>query len=505
MGARSAPVQLASVVALSRPQLLPPRVVTEDYTYNKINWHPHEGQRKVIDAHTRNKALAAGRRFGKSEIGGTKLVQEAMNTRVAVPMLDDLGKRREFWIVGPSYSDPEKEFRVLYNSLTKIGIGEYFDRPGTYNDPNGGNMHISLWGGKFQVHAKSAQHPESLVGEGLSGVVLAEAAKLKESVYSRFIRPTLADFTGWCLMTSTPEGKNWFYEMWKRGQDPKYADWWSLRAPAWLNPYVYPGGASVELVEQYREAFLSGQSVDHIRIDPEIAALIEDLTDEAFDQEIGADFTTFVGRVFKEFDEEIHVADLEYQRGWPTYAAVDYGFTNPNVWLLIQEDPHTEIINVLGEVYLPGLASDEFADEILRRDLCPRDLIYFYPDPASPGDTAILEKKLKVHHRGQTGGEVKFRIDAIRKWMKWKHPHLSHDHIENRPKLQFDRSCVKTIMDMLNYRYAQKRSESAGEPENPMKKDDHGPEALGRYFAGRHGTPDRVARRTRQRRASISG
>jgi hypothetical protein len=493
------------VAELSRSTLLPPRIATEDFAYSKINWRPHDGQRKVINSRQRNRVLAAGRRFGKSEIGGTKLVQEAMNTRLALPMLDDLGKRREFWVIGPTYTDSEKEFRVLYNSLTKIGIGEYFDRPGTYNDPIGGNMHISLWGGKFQAHAKSAQHPESLVGEGLAGAVLAEAAKLKENVYPRFVRPMLADFHGWCLMTSTPEGKNWFYDLWRRGQDPKYVDWWSLRAPAWLNPYVYPGGASYELVDTYRELFLAGKPRDHIKIDPEIAALVEDLTDEAFDQEIGADFTTFVGRVFKEFDEEIHVTDLAYERGWPTYAAVDYGYTNPNVWLLIQEDPHTEIINVLGEVYMSGLAPDEFAEEILRRNLCPLDMIAFYPDPASPGDTAILERKLRVKHRGSAGSEVKFRIDAIRKWMRWRHPHLPHDHFENRPKLQFDRSCTKTILDMLNYRYAQKRSEMVGNPENPMKKDDHGPEALGRYFAGRHGTPDRVARRARQRRASVSG
>jgi hypothetical protein len=494
-----------SVAGLSSG-LLPPRVATEEYCYSKINWHPHEGQQRVIEARQRNKVLAAGRRFGKSEIGGNKLVHEAMNTRIAIPILDDLGKRREFWIVGPTYTDSEKEFRVLYNALTKIGIGEYFDRPGTYNDPIGGNMHLSLWDGKFQVHAKSAQHPESLVGEGLAGVILAEAAKLKEIVYSRYIRATLADFHGWCLMTSTPEGKNWFYDLWKRGLDPKYTDWWSLRAPSWLNPYVYPGGASFELVEQYRDRFLSGEPrEDSLKIDPEIAALIEDLTDEAFDQEIGADFTTFVGRVFKEFDEEVHVTDLEYVPGWPTYAAVDYGFTNPNVWLLIQEDPHTEIVNVLGEVYREGLAPDEFAEEILRRNLCPRDTIAFYPDPASPGDTAILEKKLRIKHRSDGAAEVKFRIDAIRKWMKWKLLGRSHDHPENRPKLMFDRSCSRTILDMLNYRYAQKRSEVAGTPENPMKKDDHGPEALGRYFAGRHGTPDKVARRARQRRASVSG
>ena len=57
--------------------------------------------------------------------------------------LKDDRKRREFWIVGPNYTDSEKEFRVLYNQLTRLEVP--FDKPGTYNDPIGGNMHISLW------------------------------------------------------------------------------------------------------------------------------------------------------------------------------------------------------------------------------------------------------------------------------------------------------------------------------------------------------------------------
>lgn len=493
------------VASSDRVSLLPREIISEEPLYAEVGWKPHDGQLKIIRSRERNRVTAAGRRFGKSEVGGHKLVQEAVNTNLALPMLDDLGKRREFWIVGPSYTDSEKEFRVLYNRLTRMGMSESFDRPGTYNDPIGGNMHVSLFRGRYQVHAKSAQHPESLVGEGLSGAVLAEAAKLKEVVYSRFIRPTLADFNGWCLMTSTPEGKNWFYDMWRRGQDPAYADWWSMRAPSWLNPYVYPLGASEEDIDQWWQLFEQRRKTGHLSIDPEIVALLTDLTEEAFRQEIGAEFTTFVGRVFKEFDEEIHVGDVRYQPGWSTYGAVDYGYTNPSVWLLIQEDPHGEMINVLGEVYERNLAPDEFADEILRSGLCPRDVREFYPDPASPGDTKILEDKLKIKARGGTGGEVKWRIDAIRKWLKWRHPHLDRDHPENRPKIVFNRTCPRTIADFLNYRYAQKRTELTDEPENPLKKDDHGPEALGRYFAGKHGTADRVARRARQRRIEIRG
>lgn len=502
---------MTGVLTSERIRLGPQRPINPRVLNDRIGWNPHPAQWWVIDSRTRNKVVAAGRRFGKSEIGGHDLVAECMNTRLVKSRLEDLQKRREFWIVGPSYTDSEKEFRVLWNSLKRLGFESYFDKPGSYNDPVGGSMHLSMWGGIYQVHAKSERHPDSLVGEGLSGVVLAEAAKMKERTWIKLLRPTLADFGGWARMTSTPEGKNWFYDLWKTGQDPLRPDWASWRLPSWLNPYVYPGGATDETIRALRFALAnggmaSGELFNILGVDPEIGSMIADLTEEAFNQEIAADFTEFVGRVFKGFDEDIHVGDFTYDPGWTTFACCDYGFTNPSVWLLIQVDPHGERVRVLDEVYETGLTADEFAARIQSRGLAPSDTIAFYPDPASPGDTRTLENLLKIRHRGGTGGEIRWRIDAIRAGLKDRNPHLPEGHVDRIPALQFDRKCVRTIADMLNYRYPEKRDEQTGSnmPENPMKKDDHGPEALGRFYAGYFGTPNKNTRRTRVRKSNIS-
>lgn len=493
-----------------RKGLGPLRALNPRTLYPRIGWDPHDGQWKVITASNRNRVVSAGRRFGKSEIGGHQLVKEAMDTRLVKSELLAAQKRREFWIVGPSYTDSEKEFRVLWNRLKAVGLADYFDRPGSYNDPIGGSMHLSMWDGAFQVHAKSEKHPDSLVGEGLSGVILAEAAKLKEKTWTKLIRPTLADFDGWSLMTSTPEGKNWFYEMWKAGQDPSRPEWGSWRMPSWMNPYVYPLGATDRTIALLRSALAAGavaneDTFDLLGVDPEIGSLVTDLTEESFNQEIGADFTEFVGRVFKDFDEEHHVTDLRYDPSWTTYACCDYGFTNPSVWLLLQVDPHGEQVRVIDEVYERGLTIEDFADRIKARGLAPSSIRRFYPDPASPGDTKILEQRLKLHSGSGTGGEIRWRIDAIRAALKDLNPHLPEGHIDRVPGLLIDRKCTSTIADMLNYRYPEKRDETKGNaPENPMKKDDHGPEALGRFFAGRFGTPDKQARRARVRRSNLA-
>lgn len=471
--------------------------------FEQVGFKPHAGQIPILNSTARFRVASCGRRFGKSEIGGHRLLTEAFLAYYRKAELEDKAKRMEYWIVGPEYSDAEKEFRILWNRLVRMQVP--FDKPGTYNDPIGGSMHISLWNGRYQVHAKSAKHPETLVGEGLHGAIIAEAAKVKERVWTKYVRPTLNDFHGFADLTSTPEGKNWFYEAWQRGQDPLQRAWASWRRPAWENPYVYPKGATEWQLDLIRARIeqripITDKFIDLIGIDPEVVQLMQDLIPVVFNQEIGADFSQYVGRVFADFDEEIHTDRLTYNPAWNTYAAVDYGFTNPNVWLLIQEDPFAERIHVLGEVYERGLSPEDFAAEIKRRNLCPADTLAFYPDPASPGDTKVLEKHLLIRGKPNTGGKLNLRLDAIRKALR---PFPSHDP-EQRPRLVFDKSCVQTIRDFNDYRYPEDKNEQdKNAPELPMKVNDHAPEALGRYFAGRFGAGSAGQRRARQRTAEM--
>jgi hypothetical protein len=461
--------------------------------FRSANYRPHKGQIPYHASSARNRVASCGRRFGKSQMGGHELDLEAMATKAHLAWLEENQQRREFWIVGPNYSDSEKEFRVHYNSLKRMGFP--FDKPGTYNNPHGGDMVISLYGGKYLVHAMSAAHPESLVGEGLSGVIMAEAAKQKESTWSKYIRPTLADFHGWSQFTSTPEGKNWFYDLWNDGQDQTNPDWESWRFPSWLNPYVYPQGATDSQIRTLRAALDEGgfswrRLVQRLGIDPEVASLVRDLNDATIDQEIGADFNPMAGRVFSDFDEEVHVTDVRYNPAWESYGAVDYGFTNPFVWLLIQVDPFGTVY-VMDEYYQRGLTIDEIAWELAARPELLAGVHDFYPDPASPGDTLALEKHLRIQGHGGTGGELEQRLRYIRAALKVRNRHLPFDDPERKPKLLINRRCTHTIDEFGKYRYPAKRKEERNEDEKPMKKDDHTPEALGRFYAGHYGAqPD---------------
>lgn len=490
------------------------------YEHPAVAWEPHEGQIAVLDSNARHRVWCAGRRTGKSELGAHVLLPYGLATRQVATEWLRKGKRREYWIVGDEYVTADKEFRTLWALIKHLGIP--MDR-GSHHAQDGKSQSVlSLWDGAFFVATQSGKYPENLVGEALHGCLMVEAAKSKASLWQKHIRPMLNDHGGWSLHTSTPEGDNHFKEKFEFGQDPYKPDWASWRMPAYMNPYVYTeagrqGIRPIPMDEMTVDAhvkYMMQQMEDHpgvsaakiartngLQIDDEIIALADELSHELFRQEVMADFSIFVGQVFKDYDEEYHVGDLHFNPEWETYAATDWGFTNPSVYLLIQVGPWEEI-NVLAELYQPELTADQFADEIIRRrtrdgvPLNPPQLRLFYPDPAEPDRTKTLSDKLKINAAGGTGGELNVRINLIRQWLKqgrldYDRSGLSDDNADVwRPRLMIDRSCTNLRREMQAYRYPERKDDaetSRDRFELPMKKDDHAPEALGRFAIGRFG------------------
>lgn len=487
--------------------------------WEATRWVPYDKQREIILNRARFKLNAAGRRAGKSQVGGNMLLPEAFRALGQLDELEETGHRREFWIVGPEYTDAEKEFRVFYNGMKRLGFEPQYDHPGTYDNSESGQMRVSCFDQRFIVHAKSAKYPATLVGEGLSGVVFSEAAKLKPSVWTKYLRPTLADFLGWAYFGSTPEGKNWFYDLWMAGQDSKRPEWQSWRNPSWVNPYVYPGGADPTILEMALEGRNKGRLDMLIRtfkmitselgvapagVHPEIWSMFLDMSPELFKQEIACDFTEFVGRVFKNFDDEIHVVDDGEHAHWDTYYCADYGFTNPFVWLKIQINPHKTRVHVCGEYYERGRTTEEACAEIRSRGLATPAL-GFYPDPSEPDRTREIQQRLGIRALSPGSLEIQDRLEWIRRFLKNTPPHIPTTHPESFPGFTVTRNCPNTIREFNDYRYKETHEQASARgrsaPENPLKKDDHTPEAIGRFMSGHLGKP--LGGPTRQSTATI--
>ncbi len=435
------------------------RVFHKDKYFERTGYQPHGGQRLVHYNSTRHRVLCNGRRWGKTLVGGKE-------SEAAAFVKNFLGEPQRGWIIGPEYSDCEKEFRIVFDTFKKLGIDTVSTR--FLNNVENGNMHIrTKWG--FDLECRSAKHPESLVGEGLDFVLLVEAGRHKRKMWGDYVRPALSDKRGWSFTSGVPEGAaedSLLYSLWNRGQDPSKQSWWSIRMPSWTNTIVFPGG----------------------RTDPEILEAEDDLTDDEFDRQYGAKFVERVGRVMKEWDDDVHIADLAYDRRLPLYGAVDYGYTNDWVFLWIQLD-------VWGTVYVIGEQRFNFRDteEIAKEELRPHPLTsqlnMIYVDPAAPSDSSILARTLQKPTNNKTGGEINDRIKMIRSALKPRPSHLPEGHPDKKPALLVDRSCTQLIWEMKQgYRWPENKAQKAGEGRNaselPLDKDNHGPEALGRFFKG---------------------
>lgn len=439
----------------SIPALVDGRLFRKDKWFEATGYRPHPGQSLVHYDNTRHRVLCNGRRWGKSLFGGKEIEATAfVKNYINQPMRG--------WIIGPNYGDAEKEFRVIYNTFKALGIDTLSNK--FIKNVENGNMRIATnWG--WEIECRSAQHPDSLVGEGLDFVLLAEAGRHLKRTFTEYVRPALSDKRGFSMMSGVPEDvseNNLLYWAYLRGQDPVMSQWKSWQLPSWTNTHVFPGG----------------------RNDPEIIEAAADLTDDEFRRQYGGEFVLKRGRVMKEWDDDIHVKDIAYRRDWPLFAAVDFGYTNDWVWLWIQVDPQTDRVYVIGEKRWKFTDTELIAKEMKEHHLAG-NLLAIYVDPSSPDDAAILRRHVGVPTRANTGGEINPRLQLIRSALKRKPDYMDDNDPDKLPMLMVDRSCDRLIWEMREgYRWPENRNQDRNASEIPMDDNNHGPEALGRFFKG---------------------
>lgn len=446
-------------------------VFRKDKWFEQTGYSPHAGQKIIHYDNTRHRVLCNGRRWGKTMLGGKESEGMAFirNWR---------GEPMRGWIIGPEYSDCEKEFRIIYDTFKKLGIDTVSTK--FLNNVENGNMHIrTRWG--FDIECRSARHPESLVGEGLDFVLLVEAGRHRRRMFGDYVRPALSDKRGISLMSGVPEDaseNSLLYWAYNRGQDPTKLQWKSWRMPSWTNTIVFPGG----------------------RNDPEIIEAEDDLTEDEFRRQYGGEFIQRQGRVMKEWDDDDHVQDLEYNPDWPLFAAVDFGYTNDWVWLWIQLDPMDhQFVHVIGEHRFKLRDTEDIARTEFKDHPLTQKLVAIYVDPAAPDDASILRRHLGVPTRANTGGELKLRLRLIRSALKLRPEYLPEDHPDRKPGLVVDRKCHALIWEMREgYRWPESHSDLRNASELPLDNDNHGPEALGRFFKGHMEQYSTARRQSRQ-------
>lgn len=180
-------------------------------------------QRSVLLSPARYKVVTCGRRWGKTALGLMATIKGHGPRRGVFRGAMDGGR---IWWLAPTYGIASDIWRDLKRATRDAWI-----------DKNEVERRITLPGGG-SIMVKSTDHPDSLRGSGLDGVVLDEAAVMHESVWREVVRPALADRRGWAIFISTPKGANWFRDLFDRAGDPAARQWERWQRPTSDNPII---------------------------------------------------------------------------------------------------------------------------------------------------------------------------------------------------------------------------------------------------------------------------
>jgi hypothetical protein len=351
------------------------------------------------------------------------------------------------WICSPSYRLGEKEFRVVWNDFNKLDLLKYCKKGYSLHQ---GDMYIDTpWGSHLMV--VSAERQDSLLGEGLSHVIMSESAKHSRNTWEQYIEPALSDFRGSADFPSTPQGFNWFHGLWQLGQE-NIADYKSWRFPTWENSIRYPGGFQ----------------------NPEIQRLKQRTSKTWFDQEYGAQFTAITGAIYDEWDENVHIAKHVFNPYWSNYLAFDYGYANPFVCLDVQISPNDDVY--VWREYVSRYQSTMEHAEYLKNRANPQgyNVTGMWGDPRGPDEAATLALII-----GYVASQP----------VPWKHGVEYIKRLLALNKLHIDPSCTNTIQSIsqLHVKPPSRQgvvvNEDAGDRNIQHKVDDHCADAL-RYLIG---------------------
>jgi hypothetical protein len=295
---------------------------------------PHTAQRTKLHpaAKTRYLVLCSGRRGGKTEGGAAQfwwwIERDAAHKTLGIgrwqgdphpPYDPGDGKNPEpfllYFVIAPTnalLAEPKKRLQRM------LGMAKNKRNPGlieVQKRDEEGIFHWRIKGG-IRINWLSGVLPDMQVGSGYAGGWCEEAARLKSTVWEANLRPSLSDLVGWCMFTTTPRKRNWFWrEVWAKGN----------RENAELVARLE--GRKVEEILDPEFTCVSWTTAENDAL-PGLAAEMEtarrQMSPAAFRENYLADFMTVVGQCF-EIEPRVLAPYVRGKRPHRCYVGFDKG------------------------------------------------------------------------------------------------------------------------------------------------------------------------------------
>ena len=311
----------------------------------EIDYSPHVGQVILHNDKHRFKTIVCGRRWGKTIFASNEIIKSAVENP------------GQYWYIAPTYKQAKL---IAWEIFKKYCVSQLLKKK-----PDESELKLELINGSL-IRLMGADNPDSLRGVGLKGCVLDEFADIKRDVWTKIVRPMLADNKGWAIFLGTPKGKiNHLYEHFIKDKEFFDKDYRSID-----NQKVVP--------DSDFKSF-KFKTVDNPYIDKgEVEKARQELAPQYFRQEWEASFEDYTGIIYKELDSAKHCINIprEFVKDWwRMYVGIDTG-RHTAVGFVVVDD--------VGKMYV--------IDEIYDYDGIVRDI--------------AAQIKAKLKERGRTSATI---------------------------------------------------------------------------------------------------
>lgn len=231
-------------------------------------YKPHAGQLRLHNSHHRFRVACWGRQAGKTFGNCNEHVKKGIERR-----------KSSNWWVAPTYKQAELPFKTIVEAM----------RSQMTSRPNYTKLQFKLFSSEFEF--RSAEIPDNLRSGSPHYMTLDECRDIPMRAWFEILMPMLSATDGEATFISTPRGRDWFWQLYMKGQDALEKEYDSFSLPSMINPYVSPEF---------------------------IAEMQRTLPEDMFRQEILAEFLEDGATVFKRVDSCVG-GDFEEPRPGHTY------------------------------------------------------------------------------------------------------------------------------------------------------------------------------------------
>ena len=424
------------------------------WLFEKIGYEPHVPQMDFHLSTCRFRFACAGTRGGKSLAAAMEIVAYMFTGAVRI------------WIVGQTYKLTEKEFRYVYQIMHRPEImdliGCYPFEPSlggkcVYNPDQGNMVMRTIWGA--EVECISLERSGGAFGEEVDLIVMSEGAQIRNprQLWEQVLFGRLGSRQGDLIIPTTPAGRTnewdkdgWLYEMYLKGYNDAYPEYYTREWPSWANP--------------------------HWPEDPYwIRSWMNPLL---FSEQYEGKFMVISGAVFDRFSEKVHVIQpFVPPPHWRRYEAIDPGYAGKFVWI-------SSVMSEANILYINDEYSDSETDFETRAELIKERIASQYGihkslwnryakkhnivtrryiDPGGGGKQAIAElRKYGLPGTEANKKDILVTVDRVQRRLRWSNIYP--------PTLYVTANCIDTIEALKMHSYGSKPAGGARKPADDAYK-----------------------------------